>query len=187
MTLDEAIRVGVDRTRQRQALTLKADLDSMKTAGLFTPHTTSCTVTLVLTGTEGRTRTGTGSPPSDFESDASTNFATPATRFEVYTCEGQDAAIPVGWGVIETDVVARAVMRLTQVRSTIPMRRKPPHRTPLGRVRRSPVIQWRRASIPKSSMASKPLALGSPWFRHLRAARWCRLYFLSISSNPTIS
>lgn len=30
-------------------------------------------------GTGGRNRTGTGSPPRDFESRASTNFATPAT------------------------------------------------------------------------------------------------------------
>lgn len=29
--------------------------------------------------TGGRTRTDTGLPPSDFESDASTNFTTPAT------------------------------------------------------------------------------------------------------------
>lgn len=34
---------------------------------------------LSLLGTEGRSRTGTVLPPSDFESDASTNFATPAT------------------------------------------------------------------------------------------------------------
>ena len=33
---------------------------------------------LVFIGTEGRNRTGMGSPPSDFESDASTSFATPA-------------------------------------------------------------------------------------------------------------
>ena len=33
---------------------------------------------LYYNGTEGRTRTDTVLPPSDFESDASTNFATPA-------------------------------------------------------------------------------------------------------------
>jgi len=35
---------------------------------------------LSLLGTEGRSRTGTVLPPSDFESDASTNFATPASH-----------------------------------------------------------------------------------------------------------
>ena len=38
------------------------------------------TVTKVLNGTEGRTRTDTVSPPPDFESGASTNSATPATE-----------------------------------------------------------------------------------------------------------
>ncbi len=36
------------------------------------------TVTKVLNGTEGRSRTDTVSPPPDFESGASTNSATPA-------------------------------------------------------------------------------------------------------------
>ena len=36
------------------------------------------TVTKVLNGTEGRNRTDTMSPSPDFESGASTNYATPA-------------------------------------------------------------------------------------------------------------
>jgi hypothetical protein len=38
---------------------------------------------LVFVGTEGRNRTGMVLPPSDFESDASTSFATPAGDIEV--------------------------------------------------------------------------------------------------------
>ena len=38
---------------------------------------------LFLFGTEGRNRTGMVLPPSDFESDASTSFATPALGAEV--------------------------------------------------------------------------------------------------------
>ncbi len=38
-----------------------------------------------MTGAEGRTRTGMVSPPRDFESRASTNFATPATKIKDIT------------------------------------------------------------------------------------------------------
>gem|GEM_PF-4820934 len=39
------------------------------------------------------------SPPSDFESDASTNFATPATRAEIYTSRRQNGTAVVTDGL----------------------------------------------------------------------------------------
>ena len=38
----------------------------------------NCAIIARINGTEGRTRTGTVLPPGDFESPASTNFATSA-------------------------------------------------------------------------------------------------------------
>ncbi len=67
--------VSEGQARLRWCVASKCAIEPDRKKGLgFWPNPLS------FIGTEGRTRTGMGSLPSDFESDASTNFATPATQ-----------------------------------------------------------------------------------------------------------